>query len=222
MHVKSVSTSPQQCSWSISTLVSVYHWLWLHCVSTPSILASIFAGCRRTTQFSTEQIKRGRESDADTTLKHSVYFLNKTLCAGARTYFTKLHKQNVILCGAGPKVNRPKVFRGRSCVLFCNYHKMSPSHDSSCSSLLCSEMQPVDVDGRRTTEQTLSGAVHTSGINPWVSWQVIDFFCSLFLKKYLWLVKALPNNLLKDTEATEPVTREEVRINQTAASEDAD
>ncbi len=41
-----------------------------------------------------------------------------------RSYFTKLHHQNIIMCRARPEVNSPEVFRGHDGAWFCNYRKM--------------------------------------------------------------------------------------------------
>ncbi len=52
-------------------------------------------------------------------IKTSGKFQNKTLSTDARSYFTKLHKQNSIMCRAGPEANRSEV------ILYTNYRDIS-------------------------------------------------------------------------------------------------
>ncbi len=109
-------------------------------------------------RFCTEQIEQDRKSD--TTLKHSVNFHNKALCFDPRSYFTKLHKQNIIMCAARPKVNRSEVSRGCDRARFCNYYEILLSH----------------VDGWWSTEQTTAEPVPNTHKqwDSWVSYTIIQ------------------------------------------------
>ncbi len=97
------------------------------------------------------------ESQTDTTLKHSVNIRNKILHVDT-IYFTKIHKQNIIMCRARMEVNRSDVFRSCDHTQSCNYPEISSSHNSSCPATLCSETQPVFADGLWSMEQTRSRA----------------------------------------------------------------
>ncbi len=118
--------------------------------------ASISDSCCSTTQpFSTEQIERDRKLDTDATLKSPINFQNKTLCVETRSYFTKLHQQNVIMCGGLKSAEQrfSEAMTGCDSVITAKSYQ---SCDSSCPAVLRSQTQLVGVDGWRSMEQTRS------------------------------------------------------------------
>ncbi len=104
-------------------------------------------------QFSTEQIERDRKSDTDTTLRRQANFRNETHPVEARSHFTKLHKQNVVMCGARLKSTDQR------------FLEAAIVRDSvrCCSAVLYSETQLVGVDRQWSTEQA-ENTHATSGI----------------------------------------------------------
>ncbi len=147
----------------------IFYWLRLRCVSTPSQLWWSRALRSRYTMFlllpddgahsSNSAQSRSSGTGSQTQMQHQNIRLlqNKTLHVEARSFFTELHKQTVIVCRTGPEVNGSEVFRGRSPAWFCNYSEISSSHNSSCPlAVPHSKIHLVGVDGRRSTEQTSS------------------------------------------------------------------
>ncbi len=135
----------------ITTLTPKFHQMCVRCVSAPewqqSWYVSVLVNVCASTGFS------------------CVCVSNPSQLRWSGVLHSRSTELLFLLDDGAQRNNRSEVFRGHDCTRFCNpnpYHEILLSHDSSCPAVVlwnAAWMQPVDVDGQRSTEQTRRRAI---------------------------------------------------------------